>query len=76
MSPSQPVAECDVGTHEGEAAEAEGEKDKVEHVAPPVSCRGGQIAAVTHKISMGKAPTGHKEEIKTRGRLTAGYEGG
>jgi hypothetical protein len=62
--PLKPVAECDVGTHEGEAAEAEGEKDNVEHAAPPVSCRGGQIAQEPHKLSIGNSGRRYKDGIK------------
>ena len=36
MTASQPVAERRVGAHQDKAAEAKGQKDKIEHDAPPL----------------------------------------
>lgn len=35
VASSEPVTNCGVGGHQGEAAKAECEKDEVEHNAPP-----------------------------------------
>ena len=64
MTPSQPVAERRVGTHQDEAPEAKAKKDEVEHAATPRLRAGGQTAAIKRKVSIGNSALRHKGEIK------------